>query len=179
MTIIINAAASVLIVSLCIWLWRVWQIGSTERPIGPKNENSNVQRFFNFKLVELVRMGTGSARIVEITRQRLRYIDDRGADAFVDLEDCARIYLTLESAGLFPPNDETDWTALAVANLQFSNLDVSLSGCVGLRGALDSPPWFQFLDRRRTQFEFKDGEALRAQLRHPLAAVGWQTWDAS
>jgi hypothetical protein len=135
-------------------------------------------RFYNFKSVALVRIGTGSARILDVTRQRLRYIDDHGAEAFVDLEDCARIFLTLQNAGLFPPGDDMDWTGLAANSPNFTTLDVSFGLCVGLRGALDDPPWFQFLDRRRTQFEFKDYDALKSDLRVPLTRVNWQTWDA-
>lgn len=175
---IVSLLGSVLILALCLWLWRVWQSGSAERQTIESKSNTDVQRFYNFKSVALVRIGTSSARIVEVTRQRLRYIDEHGAASFVDLEDCARIFLTLQNAGLFPPGDETDWTGLAISSLQFSALDVSFGLCVGLRGALDDPPWFQFLDRRRTQFAFKDYDAIRSELLVPLTRVNWQTWDA-
>jgi hypothetical protein len=137
-----------------------------------------VQRFFNFKSVELVRIGTGAARIVDIIRRQLRYTDDAGADVIIDLEDCARIGRALHNADLFPPAEDTDWAKLATGKADFSSLDLS-HGCVGLRGAIDDPPWFQFLDRRRTQFEFKDEDDIRNDLLRPLAAAGWQTWDAS
>jgi hypothetical protein len=39
---------------------------------------------------------------------------------------------------------------------------------------------FQFLNRRRTQFEFKDYEHIQRSLLAPLASTGiWRTWDAS
>jgi hypothetical protein len=175
---IVSLLGSVLFLALCLWLWRAWKIGNVTRQAIVNKNNSDAPRFYNFKFVELVRIGTGSARIVEVTRQRLRYIDEHGAESFVDLEDCARIFLTLKNAGLFPPGDETDWTELAAINLKFYILDVSYGLCVGLRGALDEPPWFQFLDRRRTQFQFKDYEAIKSELLVPLTRVNWQTWDA-
>lgn len=134
--------------------------------------------FYNFASVERVRIGQGSARIVDITQTELRYINEDGVAAAVDLYDCARIQMSLEHAGLFPPRDDTDWTAIATADREFSRRNV-LNGCVGLRAAVDDPPWFQFLDRRRTQFEFKDYDAIKNGLQRPLAAAGWNTWDAS
>ena len=52
----------------------------------------------------------------------------------------------------------------------FPSLDTA-HGCVGLRGAVDDPPWFQFLDRQRTQFEFSDHR------RHPprSAEAPWRS----
>jgi hypothetical protein len=137
-----------------------------------------VPGFFNFQQVEIVRIGTGAARIVEVMHRQLRYIDGSGADCTIDLEDCARIAHVLYNAGLFPPADDTDWAKLAAGNPDFLSLDVSL-GCVGLRGVIDDPPWFQFLDRRRTQFEFNPEVDIRNDLLRPLATAGWQTWDAS
>jgi hypothetical protein len=50
---------------------------------------------------------------------------------------------------------------------------------VGLRGAIDEPPWFQFLDRRRTQFEFADYDHIKRALLDPLSRTRWYSWDAS
>jgi hypothetical protein len=138
-----------------------------------------VERFYNFKPVELVHIGTAPARIMQIVGPTLGYIDDAGAHLSIDLQECARIYGALESAGLFPPKDEMDWAAFADANPGFSTRHALRWDCVGLRGALDSPPWFQFLNRRRTQFEFKDYDAFQQELRQPLGQAGWNTWDAS
>ena len=137
-----------------------------------------MDRFFNFKSIELVRMGKGRARIIRVIRQKVEYIDEAGREQFVDLEECARIWMCLERSGLFPPGNETDWGRLADATPEFSKLEVSGGGTVGLRGALDSPPWFQFLNRRRTQFEFKNGHSFETELREPLGKVGWQSFDA-
>jgi hypothetical protein len=134
--------------------------------------------FYNFTSVERIRIGQKSARIMEVTPTTLRYLNEDGIAAAVDLDDCARIQASLEHAGLFPPRDDTDWTAIATADRAFSQRNV-LNGCVGLRAAVDEPPWFQFLDRRRTQFEFKDYDSIKGDLLRPLAAAGWGTWDAS
>ncbi len=137
-----------------------------------------MQRFFNFTSVALAHVGTGPARIVRISHQQLQYLNDDGAALVIDLEMCARTYRTLQNAGLFPPGDDTDWAKLAAADPSFSTREVRF-GCVGLRGAIDEPPWFQFLDQRRTQFEFPDYDAIQSDLLRPLGAAGWQTWDAS
>jgi hypothetical protein len=73
---------------------------------------------------------------------------------------------------LFPPSDDVDWAAVGDHN---SEPSAAGTGCVGLRGALDKPAWFQFLNQRRTQFEFTDGSALYAEL---LAPMGRMTFDA-
>jgi len=136
-------------------------------------------RYYHFSSVELVRIGSGRALIKDITRQQVSYSDEAGRDMYVDLEECARIYHCLQETGQFPPGDDTDWARLADAFPNFAAIDVSRARCVGLRAVLDEPPWFQFLNRRRTQFEFTDYEHIQAQLRVPLGHVGWSSWDAS
>jgi hypothetical protein len=37
----------------------------------------------------------------------------------------------------------------------------------------------QFLDRRRTQFEFTDYDHIQSTLLRPMGAGGWRSWDAS
>jgi len=61
----------------------------------------------------------------------------------------------------------------------FAALPIPIQRVVGLRGAIDEPPWFQFLNRRRTQFEFKDYEHIQSALLQPLARSDWRTWDAT
>jgi hypothetical protein len=136
-------------------------------------------RYYHFSSVELVRIGKGRALIKNITRQQVSYTDEAGHDSYVDLEECARIYHCLQEAGQFPPSDDTNGAGLAEICPNFSAIDVSRGGVVGLRAVLDNPPWFQFLNRRRTQFEFNDYEHIQAELRVPLGRVGWSSWDAS
>jgi len=134
-----------------------------------------MDRFFNFKSVECVRIGTGPARITQVTDQKVEYIDEGGRELFVDLQECERIFGALEIAGLFPPSDDMDWASVADGISSSSEQTVPAGRCVGLRGALDDPPWFQFLNLRRTQFEFKDRDALDAEL---LIPMGRMTFDA-
>jgi hypothetical protein len=135
-------------------------------------------RFYNFSGVDLVCIGSGSARIVDVTHAALRYVDRNGAEMTIDLVECARIHRVLTDAAMFPPAAGTDWAKLATERTDFPTLAVP-HGCVGLRAVIDDPPWFQFLDRRRTQFEFKDGDVMRTELLRPLGQAGWGTWDAS
>lgn len=134
-----------------------------------------VDRFYDFKRVDRIRMGNRLARITSVTAQRVEYTDEAGRAWFIDLDECARIGSCLEHAGLFPPSDDLDWAAVATDESRCAESSAATSGCVGLRGALDEPAWFQFLDQRRTQFEFTDGRALYAELLNPM---GRMTFDA-
>jgi hypothetical protein len=136
-------------------------------------------RYFNFTGIELVHIGIAPASITSIVKSRVKYTDDSGRELGVDLEECARIYACLNERNTFPPDDTTDWGALIESVPGFAALPIPYQRVVGLRGAIDEPPWFQFLNRRRTQFEFKDYEHIRSALLQPLATSGWRTWDAS
>src|SRR5215831_9405094 len=135
--------------------------------------------YYNFKNVERVRMGDGPAKISEITRSKITYFDSRGVAQFVDLEESARICRVLERTGAWPPPEDLDWAAYAAAHLELSEAKSGGYGLVGMRGAADEPPWFQFFDRRRTLFEFKDRDTIYSELIAPMARHGWQTWDGS
>ena len=138
------------------------------------------ERFYDFKAVELVHIGREPAEIVAITGARVEYIDDNGMGLVVDLEECARVYRCLRDRRAFPPRDDQDWGALIDEVPGFATLEPPLQAVVGLRGAIDEPPWFQFLNRRRTQFEFSDSDHIRSTLLEPLARAGnWYSWDAS
>jgi len=136
-------------------------------------------RYFNFKAIELVHVGTAPASINSIAKLRIEYTDDLGRHLDVDLEECARIYGCLSKAGAFPPDDAADWGAIVDSVPGFAALPIPIQRVVGLRGAIDEPPWFQFLNRRRTQFEFKDYEHIQSALLQPLARSDWRTWDAT
>ena len=103
-----------------------------------------------------------------------RLKDKAIADLFKEDPDRAEKY-SVEAAGLFPPSDDMNWASLVDSIPLPSEQTVPTGGYVGLRGALDDPPWFQFLNRRRTQFEFKDRDALDADLLRPMARM---TFDA-
>jgi hypothetical protein len=132
-------------------------------------------RYFNFKAIELVHVAAPPAGIVSIEKSRIEYTDDRGQRLDVDLEKCARIYGCLTQ----PPDDSSNWGELVDSVAGFATLPLAFQRVVGLQGAIDDPPWFQFLNRRRTQFEFKDYEHIQSALLQPLARSGWRTWDAT
>lgn len=137
-------------------------------------------RFYNFQSVELVHIGTGLAEITEIAKSSVAYTDDIGRHLTVDLEECARTYAGLRRLDAFPPSDTTNWSDLVDSIPDFATLPLPRPWVVGLRAAVDEPPWFQFLNRRRTQFEFKDYDHIQNALLTPLARAGaWQSWDAS
>src|ERR1700730_4532478 len=137
-------------------------------------------RYFNFTAIELVHVGTPPAAIISVAKSRIEYTDDDGQNLNVDFEECARIYGCLRQLGAFPPDESTNWGELVDSVPDFATLPLPIQPVVGLRGAIDKPPWFQFLNRRRTQFEFKDYEHIQHSLLAPLASTGiWRTWDAS
>ena len=132
--------------------------------------------FYNFTNVELVRIGEGKARIVEVGKARIDYVDEAGAKKTIDLKECARTFDALERAGAFPPRDDTDWAAIADGE----PAPKQTGDTIGLRARMDEPPWFQFLNRRRTQFQFKDMDEMNALLMGPLMDADYGgSWDAS
>jgi len=136
-------------------------------------------QFHNFKRVRLVHVGVGVAGIDRIGDSSLFFTDDQGAKREISLLECARIYRLLREANAFPPGDDDDWGVLANVS-DFASLEAPAQAVVGLRAAVDDPPWFQFLDRGRTQFEFRDYDHIQGALLNPLSAAGsWYSWDAS
>jgi len=136
-------------------------------------------RFFDFKSVTLVHVDVGAARIGPIDGATLPFIDDAGTPRAIDLAECARIYRCLRRLGAFPPTEDFDWAALIESEPGFAELPLGAQPVVGLRGAIDEPPWFQFLDRHRTQFEFADYDHIKRVLLDPLSHTPWYSWDAS
>jgi hypothetical protein len=136
-------------------------------------------RFFDFKSVTLVHIDVGSARIGPIADTTLAFTDDAGTPRVIDLAECARIYRWLQRRGAFPPAEDFDWAALIESEPGFADVPLGAQAVVGLRGAVDEPPWFQFLDRHRTQFEFSDYDHIRRALLDPLSHTRWYSWDAS
>jgi hypothetical protein len=76
---------------------------------------------------------------------------------------------------LFPPSDDLDWGKLA----SFYDYDLTETCYIGLRGVLDKPAWFQFLNGSGTQFEFAEHLDIYDELLGPPSRVGWRTFDAS
>jgi hypothetical protein len=120
---------------------------------------------------EVVRIGVSGARIVAVTRQRIDYIDMVGQERFIDLEECAKGWAQL--------HDDRSQEFLPLPGATEQGIAAWNASCVGQRGALDNPPWAEFMNERNTRFEFGTYEALYEQLLRPLKRAGWHTFDAN
>jgi hypothetical protein len=119
---------------------------------------------------EVVSIGVSNARIVGVSRERIDYIDAAGEERFIDLHVCARNWgRWRERSSGFRPLPGSTPESIAVWNAR----------CVGERGALDNPPWAQFMNERCTRFEFSSDEALYQEMLDPLKQAGWHTFDTS
>jgi len=120
---------------------------------------------------EVIRIGASGARIVSVTPKRIEYIDLAGQAQFIDLEKCAKNWVAWrddhrQDFVLWPGATEegsAEWNAR----------------CVGERGALDQPPWAEFMNERKTRFEFETYEALDEEMLDPLLQAGWHTFDTN
>jgi hypothetical protein len=118
---------------------------------------------------EVVRIASSTARITRVTRQRVDYVDMAGQVQFIDLEECVANWNSWHDShrGEFLPLPGSSPETTAAWNAR----------CVGLRGALDNPPWAEFMNERKTRFEFVSYAALYAELLTPLKKAGWHTFD--
>jgi hypothetical protein len=117
---------------------------------------------------EIVRIGVANARIKRVTQQRVKYLDEAGQECFVDLEECARNWVQLHN------KDDVDLVRMT-SQSWFDHFDSSF---VGQRGLLDDPPWVEFMNKRRTRFEFASEKEARPLLRRLRAHV-WRTGNAN
>lgn len=115
---------------------------------------------------EIVRIGMARAGVTSVSQRRVEYLDEAGQERFIDLEQCARNWVR------YYHEHEQDfvWVDSAESAATWN------SRCVGQRGALDDPPWVEFMNERRTRFEFASCEAISALL-GPLSKAGWHTFD--
>jgi hypothetical protein len=120
---------------------------------------------------EVIRIGSSAGRIIQIAQNRMVYIDMAGQEQFIDLEACAKHWARHhdDHRQQFLPLFDTDEQRVAKWNAR----------CVGQRGALDHPPWAEFMNERKTRFLFDTSEALYGQLLGPLKQVGWRTFDTN
>jgi len=119
--------------------------------------------------LEVIRVGVSYAHILRVTQARIDYIDMRGRRQSIDLEECARIWMRWHDDHI------QEFTLLAGSSKADS--DAWNARCVGERGALDHPPWVQFMNERNSRFEFGNYEALYVALLEPLMQNGWHTFD--
>src|SRR5262245_48174670 len=93
---------------------------------------------------------SGSAKIVRVTAWEIEFTDASGAKHFVSLRECA-----------------SNWP---LYHGGFQNKEARGGNrCVGERGALDDPPWVQFVNERMFRFEFESYDALYRDLLDPLS----------
>jgi hypothetical protein len=120
---------------------------------------------------EIVRIGNGHAGINSVTAERVEYRDEAGQDRFLDLRQCARNW------GGHREQNGRDFILLP--GVSTNSADAWNLRCVGMRGILDDPPWVEFINERRTRFEFPSEETAYADLLGPLQEAGWHTFDAN
>jgi hypothetical protein len=143
---------------------------------------------------EVVRIGASGARIVRVTQERIEYIDMAGPDQFIDLEECARSWgrwYDIHSHEFFPvPGCRARVRWHEVRSHEFlptlevspgppsqTDIDAWNARCVGQRGGGD-PLWrVEFMNKRKTRFEFETWEALWRELQGRLMVAGWNTFD--
>ena len=91
-----------------------------------------------------------------------------GRRQFVDLEKCARCWVRW--------SDDHSQQFLTLGDASQAEIDEENACTVGLRGG--GPPfWIEFMNERKTRFEFETWEALYRALQGPLLASGWRTFD--
>jgi hypothetical protein len=105
---------------------------------------------------EIVRIGVGNARIKCATPLRVEYFDEAGQECFVDLKECARNRVQHVKSWRVE-DGAREWDFRLVAKCSFQ----------------DDSPCFEFMNNRRTRFEFGFLEGARA-LKSLLAKARWR-----
>jgi hypothetical protein len=116
---------------------------------------------------EVHRIGPSGARIVRVTHQRIEYTDAAGRRQFIDLEECAKCWVRW-------CHDHRQEFLLVGAQAE---IDGENARTVGLRGGGYPLWWAEFMNERKTRFEFETWEARCRELQGPLLAAGWRTFD--
>ena len=119
--------------------------------------------------LEVIRVGASHAQILRVARTRIDYIDMRGRRQSIDLEECAMNWIRW--------HDDHIQEFMLIPGSSTADSDRWNARCVGERGALDHPPWVQFMNERNSRFEFRNYEALYGELLVPLMQNGWHTFD--
>ena len=112
---------------------------------------------------EVIRIGKQRARILSITHECIEYLDRAGDEQFVDLEQCARNWMRW-----FQDHRE-QFITLPYHPFLIDENDRT----VALRGK----QWAEFMNDRKTRFEFESWEASCIKLLGPLLRAGWRTFD--
>src|SRR5262245_31235838 len=118
---------------------------------------------------EIVRIGVAGAQVKSVTGQRVDYLDEAGQVSFVDLEQCVRNWVGY--------HDKHGGDFLLMPGATAESAAEWNSRCVGQRNLGDDPPWVEFMNERRTRFEFEDSDKAYRQLLDPLSLAGLGTFD--
>lgn len=118
---------------------------------------------------EVHRIGPSGAHIVSVTQKRIEYTDAAGRGQFVDLEECARNWVR------WSHDHRQEFLPLGGASQ--AEIDAENARTVGLRGGGYPLWWAEFMNERKTRFEFGTWEALWGKLQGPLMAAGLRTFD--
>ena len=118
--------------------------------------------------VEVIRISAGDTRIVSVSPRQIEYIALTGERCTIDLEESARNWENRYR------NDSDEFVPITDSQAEVDDWNAR---CVGTRGALDDPPWVEFMNARRTRFEFDSYEAIYRELLGPISRYGWHTFD--
>jgi hypothetical protein len=118
---------------------------------------------------EVNRVEASGARIIRVSQQRIEYVNMKGQEQFIDLEECAKNWVRWCGDN----NEEF----VPVPGASQADIDAERARCVGLRGGTDPVWWAKFMNERKTRFEFASWEARWRELQGPLMTAGWCTFD--
>jgi hypothetical protein len=117
---------------------------------------------------EVIRVGSSRARIVRVTLERIEYLDMAGQDQVIDLKECARNWVQWSKGH--------DGDLVPVSGASQEEVDNWNARCLGQRGGTYYQ-WVEFMNERKTRFEFETWEARLKELQGPLMVAGWNTFD--
>jgi hypothetical protein len=116
---------------------------------------------------EVHRIGPSGSHIVRITENHIEYTDAAGRGQLIDLEECARNWER------WYHDHRQEFLPLGSQ----AEIDAENAHTVGLRGGSYPLWWAEFMNERKTRFEFDTWEALWRKLQGPLMVAGWRTFD--
>ena len=128
----------------------------------------NGRRYMVERAGEVIRVGSSGARILRVTPDRVEYLDMAGQGQVIDLKECARNWVqwSKEQGGDLVPMSSASQEEIHSWNAR----------CVGQRGG-SHHQWVEFMNERKTRFEFETWEARFKELQGPLMVAGWNTFD--
>jgi hypothetical protein len=130
-------------------------------------------------MVDVVRIGVGSAVIRSVTRETVEYVDNAGRAMSVDMFECARNWTQSRNSDKSPPFEGPGWIKVTPEWGGPTHAARLPQVYIGLRDLTGEQPWCQFFNERRTKFEFKEQELMYSMLLTPLMRSGWHTLDLS